>query len=384
MNIIKGTYNFFRLLLVTAITLFVLLYGGAFLLLSIPTVQNHIRGLGEKTLSDLLKTDVKIGYVDIEPFNRISLLNVQVPDQKGDSLLSVEQLGAGFSLYNLVAHRKLVFTYGEIIGLHGHVTQKDKKSPTNAQFLIDALKSKDPNRKSQTEITIYNLIIRKSELQYDLLSEAPRVGVFDKNHIHVYDLKADVVLPMIKRDDYAVSVKRMSLIEQSGLVVKHFASDVHITDKQLSVANLKIKLPASSIEPEDFALGYSSLKNLSVLKNAVLNPADFKCFYPKLKTLNRRFAVNLSFDGTLDKTANFNLGIKPLEDNSAVSLKGRVSNIHNPKDLHFSLTDAKLHLTSLQVKNIVSLLPKKSAALERVSHWAMFLGAVTCRAVQWP
>ena len=303
MNIIRGTYNFFRLLLVTAITLFVLLYGGAFLLLSIPTVQNHIRGLGEKTLSDLLKTDVKIGYVDIEPFNRISLLNVQVPDQKGDSLLSVEQLGAGVSLYNLVAHRKLVFTYGEIIGLHGHVTQKDKNSPTNAQFLIDAFKPKDPNRKSQTEVTIYNLIIRKSELQYDLLSEAPRVGSFDKNHIHIYDLKADVVLPKIKRDDYVISVKRMSLIEHSGLVIKHFASDVCITDKQLSVANLKMKLPASSIEPDDFTLRYSSLKNLSkeiysmninaALKNAVLNPADFRCFYPKLKDFNRRFAVNL-------------------------------------------------------------------------------------------
>lgn len=378
MNIIKGTYNFFRLLLVTVITFFVLLYGGAFLLLSIPTVQNHIRGLGEKTLSDLLKTDVKIGYVDIEPFNRISLLNVQVPDQKGDSLLSVEQLGAGVSLYNLVAHRKLVFTYGEIIGLHGHVTQKDKNSPTNAQFLIDAFKPKDYNNKKQIEVTIYNLIIRKSELQYDLLSVAPHVGTFDKNHIHIYDLKADVVLPKIKRDDYAVTVKRMSLIEHSGLVVKHFASDVRITDMQLSVANLKIKLPASSIEPEDFTLRYSSLKNLSkeiysmninaALKNAVLNPADFRCFYPKLRDLNRRFAVNVSFDGTLDKTANFNVSIKPLDDNSVVSLKGNVANVYNPKNLHFSLADAKLHLTSAQIKNIVSLLPKKSATLERVSR----------------
>ena len=28
----------------------------------------------------------------------------------------------------------------------------------------------------------------------------------------------------IKRDDYVISVKRMSLIEHSGLVIKHFAS----------------------------------------------------------------------------------------------------------------------------------------------------------------
>lgn len=386
MNVIKGTYKFLRLLLVSAILLLVLLYGGAFLLLSIPTIQNHIRGFGEKMLSELLKTNVKIGYVDIEPFNRISLLNVEIPDQKGDSLLSVEQIGAGLSVYNLIANRKLVFTYGEVIGLHGHVTQQDRKSPTNAQFLIDALKPKDNKNKPQTEVTVYNLIIRKSELSYDLLSEAPKIGAFDPNHVRIYDLKADVVLPKIKKDDYSVSVKRMSLIEHSGLVVKHFTGNVDVTDHRLAVSGLKIELPSTVLEPDDFAVNYSSLKNLSKeivnaqlaigLKNAIVNPVDFSCFYPKLKSLDRQFSLDMKFKGKLDGAVNAKLAVKSLADNSVVRFDGTVNSLRNIRQSHFALKDANVFLTSRLMKEALGLLPQKSAKVERLIG---DLGDVSCR-----
>ena len=139
MKILQLIYKIIRSLLVAGLTAMVGLYVILYIVLSVPQVQDKVKHVGETELSKLLHTEVSVGKLSIAPFNEVVLQDVVVPDQKGDTLLKVSKLGAGFSIYNLVVRRRIVFTYAELIGLNGHITRPDKQSPTNLQFIIDGV-----------------------------------------------------------------------------------------------------------------------------------------------------------------------------------------------------------------------------------------------------
>ena len=127
MSFTRGTYNVLRSVVVTTLALVVALSASAYLLLLLPPVQNKLRHEGEKALGEYLNTSVSIGSVSIAPFNQLEINDVLINDQQGDSLLTIGKLGAGISLKELIADGRIVVTYGEIIGLNGHVTRPDKE-----------------------------------------------------------------------------------------------------------------------------------------------------------------------------------------------------------------------------------------------------------------
>ncbi|MEG2819563.1 MAG: hypothetical protein RR868_02285, partial [Muribaculaceae bacterium] len=287
----KIAYKIIRSILVTGIVTCVAIYVMLFLILSIPATQNKIREIGEVELSKLLHTKVSIGSISIAPFNQVVLRDVFVPDQQGDTLLAVNKLGAGLSLYNLVVSQKIVFTYAEIIGLDGRVNKPNPKAPTNMQFIIDALspkKKKTPPAKF--DIKIFNVVIRKSSLRYDVLSEGYSKNKFDKNHISITNLTADISLPKLKNDDFGIKIKRLSLYEKSGLLLKKLTANAVITNKMIEVDNLQIELPHTVIAPEKLTLEFNSLKTLGKelptiplnfnIANSYVTPSDFSNFVP--------------------------------------------------------------------------------------------------------
>ena len=134
------SYKTLRATIMTVVVVLVVAWGALYLAVSMPYFQNKIKAVGERELSEFLGTNVTIDGITILPFNQVVLTGVNVPDQSNGELINVEKLGAGVSLYDLIINRKLVFTFAEVNGLHGHVTRPDKASPTNLQFIIDKLK----------------------------------------------------------------------------------------------------------------------------------------------------------------------------------------------------------------------------------------------------
>ncbi|MBR6282916.1 MAG: translocation/assembly module TamB [Muribaculaceae bacterium] len=305
---IKLTYKVVRTVLVTVLAVLVLSFVAIYAALLTPSVQERVKTEAEKALSELLKTDVTIGQVSIKPFNQVVLHDVAVPDQQGDSLLLVAKLGAGLDLNTLVKERRLLFTYGEIIGMKGRVTRPDKDSPTNMQFIIDALKPKPGNPPKPFDVQVHTVVIRQSELSYDVLSEPHRkADQFDPNHIAVSNLRADVTLPHLRNNDFDIEVKRLSFDEQSGFVLRNLAVHTAITDTSLTVNGLRVELPRSRVAVDDFTLAYSSLGNLGNelrtmplslrMPDATVTPADLKAFVPALEAWNNPLEVTVAANG---------------------------------------------------------------------------------------
>ena len=284
-----------RSVVVTVLVMVVALFALTYLALLLPPVQDRICREGEKALSDFLNTKVDIGSVSISPFNQLELNDVLIENQQGDSLLAVDKLGAGISIKDLVADRRVVVTHAEIIGLSGHVTRPDKQSPTNIQFIIDAFKPKEDKPPKPFDVEVKTVVMRKSSLTYDVLDQPRKPGRLDVNHLSVSNLCADMTLPRLKNNDFDIRIKRLSFDEASGLSLQRLTTNVHLTDNALDAEDIKLKLPNSDIRLDDIHLEYSSLKNLGSelaamplrlsTSGSVVTPSDLAPLAPQLKNL---------------------------------------------------------------------------------------------------
>src|SRR5574344_2013434 len=85
---LKFSYkNLFRIFVVSILGTYILLIA----LLNIPFVQKRLSGFIADELSNKLKTEVKIGNVDIGLLNRIIIHDLHVKDQKKGNLLDVSR-----------------------------------------------------------------------------------------------------------------------------------------------------------------------------------------------------------------------------------------------------------------------------------------------------
>lgn len=357
-------YNTLRTLIVTLLLAGVTIFAALYIALSIPAVQNKLKQKGEKELSAYLNTDVTIGGVSFMPFNELLLTQVNIPDQQGDSLIRIDKLGAGISLYNLIAHRKLVFTYGEIIGLHGHITQPDKDSPTNLQFIIDAFKPKDNKPPKPFDVKVFNVVIRKSDISYDLLSEAPKADKFDPHHFHVTDIKADIALPQLKNNDFIIELKRLALKEKSGFVLKDFAANVTVNDTLATAKDIRLELPNSMLSLGDIELKYNSLKTIGqdikhanqelTITNSYVNLKDLSAFVPKFKDYDQLVNLTAIARGNMHKISIPTLSLQTSNDNILLNAGGSIDNLDSIAGLSIDIPHILLHARANEIENVVS------------------------------
>ena len=338
-------YKAARSIIVTLLLAFIFVYTALYVVLSVPAIQNKIRTTAETELSKLLKTEVSIGKIEINPISEVTLYDVDIPDQKGSEMITVEKIGAGASLWDLALERKLVFEYGEIIGLNGRITKETPKSPMNIQFIIDALKPKDKNKPpTKFDIQLDAIVIRKSTFSYDVKSEPKKEkGRFDKNHIKVTNLNSDIAIPELRNDYFTFDIRRFSFKEQNGLHLNNLSALVHIDKHNLSIKNLKVELPCTRLQPADIALSFNDLKTLGKeiktiplelrLKESPITLSDFKTFVPDFEKINMPLFLSIEARGTSQQIDLRKLKIHTDGNWLSVNTSGLATNLNDKERL---------------------------------------------------
>lgn len=365
---VRHTYNAIRTIIVTSLVAVVTLYAFLYILLCIPAVQQKIKSEGEKELSKFLKTNVRIGELSIKPFNQIILYDVMVPDQKNHDLIKIDVLGAGINITKFLFDRQIEVNYAELLGLHGHVTKADSHSPTNMQFMIDAFKPKGKKPPTKFDLAIHNIVIRNTDLQYDLLSAKKKRGIFDPNHISVANLCADVDLPRLKNNDFLIDIKRLSFKENSGFVVKNISANVALTSNNLVVTNFKIELPNSLIALNQQEVTFDSINHIGsavkraplnlYLKDAKINLSDFKAFVPGFKYFTEDFFLSCKINGDADRLKIAFLRLNDYNGDINLNVNGEFLNLNNKQRLSFKIPRIKLNIKGTEINKITSHLVK--------------------------
>lgn len=353
-------------------TVFVALY----VLVSLPPVQQAIKGRLEREASEFLGASVSAERLEIMPFNEVRLSGVKVLDPQGAACLDVERLAAGISLWQLLKTGRTVITYAELIGMDARIWQKAPDAPLNIQFIIDAFKPKDRTKPpAKFDVTLHNIVIRNSRATFDRLW-LPRLGDgrFDPNHIAVSKLRADVALPRIANDDFTIDLRRLALLEQSGLDLNTLSLKAHITQNEIELKDIQVKLPHSNLSPSNIKLPIEGLKAIKKalredvitlsLANATITPSDLAAFFPPLAQFDFPLDIDARFRGNLKEVSVERLRISNLSETLQLNLLGDVHSIDSIKTLKGNVRQLNLRLPQVILTKFAQEIPASRKILE--------------------
>ncbi|MBR5102359.1 MAG: hypothetical protein IK092_04485, partial [Muribaculaceae bacterium] len=247
---------------------------------------------------------------------------------------------------------------------------KDKDSPTNLQFIIDAFKKKPKKEPTKFDIKVHNIVIRNSLLTYDVESETPVEGKFDPNHVEIKDLRGDFELPILKNEHFKIGVKRMSFNEKSGFQLKNLVAEALITDTLTKISKLKLQLPNSLISPDNIELHYSKLSNIATelphrnlkigLNNNKITPSDFAAFYPQLKSLSKTFNLNLKAQGNQSHIDVSQFQLTSTDNALYTKFHGSIDNVADKANMSLSIPDIELVAQQGELLPLLDLAPQAS------------------------
>lgn len=363
----KWTYRVFRTVCLTILAIAILVPMLLYVLLTLPGVQGELCDRAADELSKLLQTPVTINSLSIQPFNRVILRGVTVTNAEGDTLMTVHRLSAGVNLRRIFLTDGIGVDYAEITGLDARLWKTDPDAPLNIDHIIKALKGNDPNKpKSDIDLRLSTVVIRRTSLSYDLLSAPRAADRFDKNHVRITDLRADIGVPKITRDSFVVDVRRIAFSEQSGFEMSDFNGLFNISKTHALINSLTLSLPNSALELGPIELTYDNWQpkdpldllsndtlNINILQGSHITPADFAAFEPRLSSLTT--PLNISTSLVADKRA---LNIKHVDIASAdhslsLLMNGSITNYNSRDSLSLKLPVISLNTSAA---NIISQL----------------------------
>lgn len=341
----KGFLRWFRAIVITLIMLAVGIPATLFICLSIPAVQQKIVDRAAAELSEVLDSEVKIEHMSIAPFNRITLYDVSLTDRFNRPAAKVRQLGAGISLIDLIFFGEWVVNYVEIIGLDGLISRAEPGAPLNISNIIEAVTPKEEKKeKTRFRLSINSIILRGVNFSYDVESvPLPPPGRFNRNHIGIKNLRADISVPILSNDTYAADIHRLALEEQAGFSITDLRGRLFLSTDSVTVSGFSINLPNSLLSFSDLILkfpAHSDLRHIlgsntvefSINGDSYLTPCDFACFFQPLANFRNPLDLTLKLKGDAQKFSLSPLRLTSADHSLSVFIEGDAFNILDNDD----------------------------------------------------
>ncbi|MBP1641150.1 MAG: hypothetical protein H6Q17_2733 [Bacteroidetes bacterium] len=314
------------LLIATAITAAVI--GIVFILLNLSIVQDAIRKKIVVDLSQKLHTRVEIGTLSFFPFSEVNLGNVYLEDQTRDTLFAAHQLKVHLNFWRLF-RKEVAITAADLKQLNFNL-KVDSTGRTNFDFVVKAFASKDTTKSKMNLIfSVDRFRLADSRFRLTNIDKPERLRTFDAAHLDVRNINLNLTLHRFSSDSLSADIHSLSLQEKSGLKLLRLQTRIRANKKQLTMAFLDLKMPASDLKLKSIAFNYKTLNNLNNLMQKVkvsctllpsdISPRDFACFLPQLATLRDKFKLATEVSGTV---SNFRCKQLSLSSNNHFSLSG--------------------------------------------------------------
>ncbi len=192
---------------------------------------------------------------------------------------------------------------------------------------------------------VSNLDLNNNTIQFDDDSKPALQRGIDYSHLSANELTLQADNLVMTPDSIAVSIKKGSVKEKSGLTLDQFSGDILYADKQSYVRNLYIKTPGSEIK-KALVVNYPSMDALTKHPDKVsfqvnlvqtkIQVRDILLFVPELRSNpalrnpNDVWQVNLVGNGTMDQFNFETLQFAGLS-NTQINAHGSLSGLTDPK-----------------------------------------------------
>ena len=296
-------------------------------------------------LSEVLKTKVVIGRINMGLLNRIIIDDVLLDDQSGQEMLKVTRLSAKFDIVPFFKG-KISISSVQLFGFNINLRKETPDTPPNFKFVLDAFASKDTVKKeSSLDLRINSILIRRGRMSYHVLSEEETPGKFNAKHIQLQNIIANISLKALSKDSVNFGIKRLSLDEKmSGFSLKKMSLKLVANNKQTSIDNFAIELPETSLKMDTIHLVYDSLQAFEHFAEEVhfsfrtlpsqITLKDISPFVPVLSHFKEPITLDMEVKGTVDQLNCSHLEI--VSEEQQFRLRGDVSlqDLSHPQDAY--------------------------------------------------
>lgn len=323
-----------------------LLYG----VLNMDSVQDYIR---EKVVAELrakLKTEVSIRDLHFQPFTSLELVGVYLEGQDKKKILEADQIFANISLVDLL-QKKITINTLKINDFELHLNKETPKSPLNIQFIIDAFKSDNQDKKQPINLKLSAVSLSDGHFFYDIKDQEKK-EYFDSNHIEISDFGARLALKSLRPDSINVQVKKLFFKEKSGLNVENLTTRIITQGKKIYIKGFKLDLPNTHLQFQkcEFDLTENdSTKSLLAnakfdveINSSYIAPQDISAFVPQLQNFSDKLYLKTKVSGSVedlivdDLSLNYgesvrllaNVEVKDLADPSKTYVLGSIDEFY--------------------------------------------------------
>lgn len=178
------------------------------LILQIPSVKRSVAGRVQTELSKALGTHVRIGHISIGWWRQMEIDDIVIFDRARRPAVSAERLTGGLDLLPLLKGR-LSFSSARLFKGELDVYRSRPDTALNIQFLLDALKSKNPEEPSRLRLNINTILLRNCRLSASGLYKA------QSDTLGLLDLNAKVRLFQADSTGLKAQLRHLSFLEKS-------------------------------------------------------------------------------------------------------------------------------------------------------------------------
>lgn len=278
------------------------------MLLNLPYVQRKLGDEVAAVLTNIIGTKVKVGSINVGLLNRLIINDIEAVDQNGKPMLKVGRVSAKVDVWSTI-QGQISIPSAQLFSASANIYKENKDSALNIQYVIDAFSSKEKKESKPINLRINTLLVRHTNVKYDVLDEKMKEGRFDVNHIDARNLGFNLSLKALTDDSLNVSLKRFSVNEyNSGLCVKELSLKCEANHKKANITEVAVNTSSSSLSIPLLAVEYSSYKkNKSFRLTKDLNIdgmvclSDFRCFVPVFEKLTDTYSFSTKISGGSDK-----------------------------------------------------------------------------------
>ena len=347
------------------------LVGGMFLAaLSSDKVETAAVQLAAKELSRALGTNAQVGSVSYRFPARLTIRDIYLEDQQGDTLVFVGEAYAQFSPLAL-RNGEIKFSHVRLSDVVADVHQvPSDQVPSgkvwNYQFLVDAFKTEDTEDNPMRSIlAVKDVQLDNIRLRYEDYEALISHADMDLHRFSAETLDAEIT-------ELAAVVDKKSSVRNrpSPLVIEDLDAHVILTDSMLNVPVMHAQLPQSELALSEITLRLpfeTASLDAPLRVEAQLVPAEISLFVPGLKTFRRPISLTGAVSGAMDSVAFSDM---ELRYNGKPILQGDVAAIGLPDRsnpyLRANLTD--LHTNAAQLQDFLSQLNGSPVHLPKELH----------------
>lgn len=354
-EIIKKVVKIFVIIILSVILLNILL----FVAFTIPGIQKAAADFALKKLQPKLQTEASIDKIRIKFFNRVELQGVYLEDRKQDTLVYAGKITVRANMLNLL-HRELNVQSAELENFVINVDRKDKNSPHNFQFLIDAFKSDSVKvKKTSNPFGIYlaDIRLRNGTLRYNVLSAPETPGQFNPDHLYVRNLNLRAAAPSIDMKKLKADIRTLSFWEHAGITVDDLQGMVRSDgtnlwsdrlDLTLNNSGLKVTRAQYNTDTKEFSLN---------AKSDLIDTKDAAIFSPRLTHLKKPFSFQADLEGKLPYVDVRNL-VADYGRDTHVEINGLISDYSKFDDSDINIDVKSLRVSPDDLESFIRIGPQ--------------------------